>query len=214
MDLNVLLTTVITATAALVAILGGFLVSRVITLANDKSQIEKKIFELNGEIKIKKQRIQELDEKLEEGKSNLYKILPDHIRNDLINTPNVMGTAKKHKGELEMKKIGLKEEIHFMSHQINLYEGMKSELTGTSNIWWGLIVLLYATISGIIYPSLYLPFNNELYDYDNSRILFIILFFSHLFVLFIYLFFSVFLLTKKKKGDENEPSNPPPDAGC
>ena len=53
MDLNGLISTIISSTAALVAIIGGFLVSRVITLASEKNGILKKIKEIDKELDIK-----------------------------------------------------------------------------------------------------------------------------------------------------------------
>lgn len=50
MDLNILLSTIISATAALVAIIGGFLVSRVISLSSEQSSIQRKLREINNEI--------------------------------------------------------------------------------------------------------------------------------------------------------------------
>ena len=53
MDLNGLISTIISSTAALVAIIGGFLVSRVITLSGEKNGILKKIKEIDKELDIK-----------------------------------------------------------------------------------------------------------------------------------------------------------------
>lgn len=53
MDLNGLISTIINSTAALVAIIGGFLISRVITLASEKNGILKKIKEIDKELDIK-----------------------------------------------------------------------------------------------------------------------------------------------------------------
>ena len=53
MDLNGLISTIISSTAAMVAIIGGFLVSRVITLASEKNGILKKIKEIDKELDIK-----------------------------------------------------------------------------------------------------------------------------------------------------------------
>ena len=53
MDLNGLISTIVSSTAALVAIIGGFLVSRVITLASEKNGILKKIKEIDKELDIK-----------------------------------------------------------------------------------------------------------------------------------------------------------------
>jgi len=53
MDLNILISTIVTATAALVAIIGGFLVSRVITMASERKGIER-IRELKNDLSAKR----------------------------------------------------------------------------------------------------------------------------------------------------------------
>lgn len=50
MNLEVLISTIVTSTAALTAIIGGFLVSRVITLSSEQNGINRKLRELNNEI--------------------------------------------------------------------------------------------------------------------------------------------------------------------
>ena len=54
MDLNGLISTIMSSTAALVAIIGGFLISRVITLSSEKNGILKKIIEINKKLDVKK----------------------------------------------------------------------------------------------------------------------------------------------------------------
>lgn len=54
MDLNILISSIITGTSSLVAIIGGFLVSRVISLSSEQSAIEKRLKEINNDISIKK----------------------------------------------------------------------------------------------------------------------------------------------------------------
>lgn len=55
MDLTSLINTIITSVAALVAIIGGLLVSRVISLANDQHFIKRQLGDINIKIKHKKQ---------------------------------------------------------------------------------------------------------------------------------------------------------------
>lgn len=54
MDLNGLISTIISSTAALVAIIGGFLVSRVISLSSEKNSIVRRLREINNDLKSKK----------------------------------------------------------------------------------------------------------------------------------------------------------------
>lgn len=53
MDLNILITTIITATAALVAIIGGFLVSRVLSLSSERGGIERRLREIRNDLSAK-----------------------------------------------------------------------------------------------------------------------------------------------------------------
>lgn len=55
MDLNPLITTIVTATAALTAIIGGFLISRVITLSSEQSSIRRRLREIKIDITAKEQ---------------------------------------------------------------------------------------------------------------------------------------------------------------
>jgi hypothetical protein len=55
MDLNTLISTIITSTAALVAIIGGFLVSRVISISSEQNGIKRKIREINNDIIAKRE---------------------------------------------------------------------------------------------------------------------------------------------------------------
>lgn len=56
MDLNILISSIITGTSALVAIIGGFLVSRVISLSSERSAIERRLREINNDISIKEEK--------------------------------------------------------------------------------------------------------------------------------------------------------------
>jgi hypothetical protein len=64
MDLNLLIATVVTATAALIAIIGGFLVSRVITLSSEQSGIRRRLREIKLDITAKEQLLSEVEENL------------------------------------------------------------------------------------------------------------------------------------------------------
>lgn len=64
MDLNLLISTVITATAALIAIIGGFLISRVITLSSEQNGIRRRLCEINIDITAKEKLLSEVEEYL------------------------------------------------------------------------------------------------------------------------------------------------------
>lgn len=60
-DLNILIGTIVTATAALVAILGGFLVSRVLTLSSEQNGIRRRIREIGKDILVKKDMLSRIE---------------------------------------------------------------------------------------------------------------------------------------------------------
>lgn len=62
MNLEVLISTIVTSTAALTAIIGGFLVSRVITLSSEQNGINRKLRELNNEINAKEASLSQVAE--------------------------------------------------------------------------------------------------------------------------------------------------------
>lgn len=61
-NLDILITTIITSTSALVAIIGGFLVSRVITLSSEQSGIRRRLKETINELNNKKERLSKTKE--------------------------------------------------------------------------------------------------------------------------------------------------------
>lgn len=61
MDLNDLISTIITATSALVAIIGGFLVSRVITLSGERNAIERRLKEINNDLSTKQKMLADIE---------------------------------------------------------------------------------------------------------------------------------------------------------
>jgi len=61
MDLNILISTIITSTSALVAIIGGFLVSRVITLSGEKNAIIRRLREIDNELIAKKEMLDRVE---------------------------------------------------------------------------------------------------------------------------------------------------------
>lgn len=73
MDLNPLITTIVTATAALTAIIGGFLISRVITLSSEQSSIRRRLREIKIDITAKEQLYIEAEKNLlEEDREDIY----------------------------------------------------------------------------------------------------------------------------------------------
>lgn len=78
MDLTSLITAIMSSTAALVAIIGGFLVSRVISLSNDQSFLKRKIEEINITIDSKNELV-----------NSITKFLFEDDLNDFVTTSNM-----------------------------------------------------------------------------------------------------------------------------
>ncbi|MED3627826.1 hypothetical protein P4478_12245 [Bacillus subtilis] len=91
MDLNGLISTITTSTAALVAIIGGFLVSRVISLSSEQTGIKRKIREIDNDLLAKKELLQNVEDYLLEDdardflEDNIIKILQQETLSEIIN---------------------------------------------------------------------------------------------------------------------------------
>lgn len=91
MDLNGLISTITTSTAALVAIIGGFLISRVISLSSEQTGIKRKIREIDNDLLAKKELLQNVEDYLLEDdardflEDNIIKILQQETLSEIIN---------------------------------------------------------------------------------------------------------------------------------
>lgn len=91
MDLTSLISTIIGSTAALVAIIGGFLVSRVISLSNDQSFLKRKLDEINITIESKTDLVNSITKFLFEDdledfvtKENMKLLIKDYSLEEII----------------------------------------------------------------------------------------------------------------------------------
>lgn len=90
MDLNTLISTIIASTAGLVAIIGGFLVSRVISLSSEQTGIKRRIREINNDLHARKELVENieaflLDDDVQEFiKDNIMKILNGDPLSEII----------------------------------------------------------------------------------------------------------------------------------
>lgn len=101
MDLTTLISSIITATAALVAIIGGFLVSRVISLSSERSTIERRMREINNDISVKEEMYERSNAALLEEDANDFIIehhedlvLNDKSVEQLVNESDYNGITK------------------------------------------------------------------------------------------------------------------------
>jgi hypothetical protein len=294
MDLGILISTIITSTAALVAIIGGFLVSRVITLSGEKSAIQRKIWEVEKEIDIKKgmfesakqeveeediddffryyaedvlfnqksvenileedqsinlerdlidstvarmaeifefvlKKIEDTDDnyalpsefneflrdnaiKIDEDRSwheHIYNLILRHIPSkqssflnmDILSSVSDISNFKpilsSQEYNVKVRKVkNLEDDIKVLNALRDAEEDMLKGYGKISGLWGGLAVLIYACIAGIIIPSFLLPYPIGNYDDSATRMTLLVLFISELIVLFAYLGFSMYRLTK------------------
>ncbi|TFJ93138.1 hypothetical protein [Lentibacillus salicampi] len=299
MDLNILISSIIAATAALVAIIGGFLVSRVISLSSERSTIERRLREINNDISVKEEMYERSNAALLEEDANDFitehhedLILTDKSIEQLINESDYNGFTKakldpfikqfnsvkdevitiiqKHEGstipgdfddiitgksdlsnpdkkswyeliydvvyknlpeEKPANRFGIPhftppsfdfpaikpageyqryrdmvKECDQLADDLRALRAQKKEQQkilddyGTPHgMWGGLGVLIYACVVGIAYPSTLLPYPADYYDDVETKWFLLILFFSELIVLFVYLAFSLYRLTSNQK---------------
>lgn len=88
------------------------------------------------------------------------------------------------------------DEIKILTGMKNEHEKLLDEYGSVSGLWSGLAVLAYSTIVGIVVPTLLLPYPLGKYDDVATRELLIVLFFTGLASLFIYLGISMYKLTR------------------
>ncbi|WP_440969653.1 hypothetical protein ACSS6N_15105 [Peribacillus frigoritolerans] len=89
MDLNTLISTIIASTAGLVAIIGGFLVSRVISLSSEQTGIKRRIREINNDLHARKELVENieaflLDDDVQEFIKDIMKILNGDPLSEII----------------------------------------------------------------------------------------------------------------------------------
>lgn len=296
MELDSLITTIVTSTAALIAIIGGFLVSRVISLSSEQNGIKRRVREIDGELEVKKYLKDEIEDLLfhEDADSfiasNIKELFDDNIDlktiidNDHDNQLTYkqlipfVRNFKNIRDEMISKVDSLwpPEEIDLddflKENKLKLIYPMKKEwyewvynelhekwqdqlppieramsLSTTSNIGsshyedsvkkhesimdeisllekhrtdqinilkdygqphgvlGGIIVLGYASIVGIVIPSIFLPYSNAITTPFWDKWILLSLFFSQLAALFIYLGYQVHKLSNLD--DEKSTSN-------
>lgn len=102
--------------------------------------------------------------------------------------------------KVKVRKVkNFEDDIKVLNALMDAEEDMLKSYGKISGLWGGLAVLIYACIAGIIIPSLlllYLPYPIGYYDDSATKTMLLVLFISELIVLFAYLGFSMYRLTK------------------
>lgn len=303
MDLNGLINTIIASTAALVAIIGGFLVSRVLALSSERVAVERRFNEIINDLNLKQNMLNEVEkiifeEDVEEfiednyrelllldssyktlikteaeeitlkdiietdkytsltvqdlepyinqfvsmlkelveliqkdisdsgttkaerdftlfikgkklsypSKKYWYELIYDELFNEVFGvqdrfqafTSFQSNVTKNFYQEKVKERENLEDEIRFLGMQKEVQNKIIQDYVKPKGLWGGLIVLVYACIVGIVYPSTLLPYPEKAYSVTLKWVL-LGLFFSQLAALFTYLFISLYSLTKFSK---------------
>lgn len=306
MDLNILISTIVTATAALVAIIGGFLVSRVITMVSERKGIERRVRELENDLSAKRKMYEKaeqvlLDEDAEDFvRDNLEELISkernideiiqndtynyrsieelqpyleeiDHIigevkemisgyyREDVANDfesfirseaievdykqkmelyekvyyllkdslpkkpvnplmsdfsspfdpiairanliPTVVPVSHQAYRDKEKNRDTLKDEVTILTLQLGEQQKILDDYAKPRGFWGGIIVLIYASLVGVAYPTTLLPYPSNYYDDVATKWLLISLFLSQLVALFIYLTYEIHEMTSFSRND-------------
>lgn len=90
-------------------------------------------------------------------------------------------------------------ELTFLYRKKTEHEKILKNFGGTNNMWAGLLVLVYASIVGIVIPVTW-----GLYGSSPNKTMILCLFLSQLVALFIYLGCSMYSLTKNEKNNKEE----------
>ncbi|ERN51620.1 hypothetical protein [Alkalihalophilus marmarensis] len=292
MDLNNLISTIITSTAALVAIIGGFLVSRVISLASEQNSVIRKIKEIDNDLIAKKEIINSVEKYLFEddlnhfvSSYNIRKIYQDRSLKEIVEedhfsrltveqltpyynqlkdmideierelqvseyasfkafkanyrnlkyenrldwyekifinvkriiqpppVPGVLGFMADSPGIddycIDIDRVSpntnysyyvkeqerLEDDIKILVLQKKAQKEILKDYGKPVWVWSGVLVLLYASIVGIILPSLLLPYPLDTYNDNLTKGYILSLFYSQLILLFIYLSLAMYRLT-------------------
>lgn len=95
------------------------------------------------------------------------------------------------------ERNSLRNEVSILAGMEKEQEKILDKYGNVSGLWSGLLVLAYSTITGIVIPILLLPYPLDKYDDIKTRKVLLLLFFSGLASLFIYLAISMYKLTKE-----------------
>lgn len=103
MDLTVLISTIISTSAALTAIIGGFLVSRTITLNSERSNLLKRIQEIDNELTYKEKILKQLNFQIFEDEADDF--IRNHAEEVLVNHKSIQSILEKYNYSLTVEEI-------------------------------------------------------------------------------------------------------------
>lgn len=89
-------------------------------------------------------------------------------------------------------------ELSLLTDKINRLENLRDKYGKTNSIWIGLVVLICASVIGILYPASLLPYPKDFYDDVLTKRFLMSLFTFSLVMIFGYIFFYLWKLTDVK----------------
>lgn len=92
----------------------------------------------------------------------------------------------------------LQNEIEVLKVRKDEQEKILNDYAKPNGLWGGFFVLIYSCVVGIAYPSTLLPYPKDVYNDELTKCFLLVLFFSQLIVLFLYLGIAMYRLTKYK----------------
>lgn len=195
-DLYGLICTVAASTGVIVAIVGGLLLSRLISLSSEKNGIVQRLKELEADLQARKEQSDETTEWLSWENAKLF--ISNHGRELVWNNANfeelVNPEKSPYKTAEELKQISerdhLNEEISSFQYQIGVEKKKLESSEETDNLWLGLLVIIFSSSVGVIWPVMLLPYSLKVHNDVITNWIVLGCFFSALVALFSYLVWS------------------------
>ena len=195
-DPNWLPSTLVQSTATIVAIIAGFLVSRVLSLATEKNSLGNIIDDLTTEYDAKIKRLNKLQDSFDESEQ------PEEPSENTGYLRSML-PIERESAKVKAAKINQQQnEYNYLDVECNVIENKIRDLSNKlesikqpKGLSWGILALLYFSMVGIIIPLSFLPISSQAFTAWHKWIFFS-LFITGLITVFSYLFYSIRNLSK------------------
>jgi len=174
-DPNWYLSTVVQSSAALIAIIGGFLVSRLVSLTSQRSEFVQKKSNLNNR---RKSALQELsvfkrDQERAARQKHVSRFLGGASKNLLIPEPVPLPDSSLTTEDVKLqKKQDVEHMVKFLDDELSALVKLDEIRPGIIAIIKGFIALSYFGIVGVIYPLFLMTKNPVVVDALSRDIVF------------------------------------------
>ena len=202
--------------AAIVGLIGAFVTSRVMMMASERSRIEKRINEINAEIKALERQNTPLLEYINESdrKDKNVALKEDKHRSTFpspysyLSGPSI--NFNKHKYDRYNEYVGRVEkndtEISYKDAKIQELQNQVSQIILPEHFRGLIFSLIYFTIVGVILPLWLLPITPEQHLVWKPIVL--VFFITGLFAVFLYIFIEIKHITKKSNNARTTEETP------